>query len=226
MKILLTAATLEEFAPLVEELRLAPIHPKGNLKGFYEGHVIEALISGVGSTITAYRLGKHLANNYYDLVINMGLAGSLNDRFDLGQVCHVAVEEFADLGAEDGKYFLDLFELGLMDSDEFPFIDGKLANPLDVKGTLLAEIPRATAITVNRVHGHEPSIKAIKAKYRADLESMEGAAVFYVCNCEKQAFTQIRSISNRVEKRNRDLWEIPKAIEQLNRFVLAYIQSL
>jgi futalosine hydrolase len=55
---------------------------------------------------------------------------------------------------------------------------------------------------------------------------MEGAAVFYVCQMEKIPFLQLRAISNRVEKRNRNAWNIPLPLENLRRVVLLLLNEL
>jgi len=54
------------------------------------------------------------------------------------------------------------------------------------------------------------------------VESMEGAAFFYACLMAEVPFLEIRSISNFVEPRNRDAWDLPLAIGNLNQ-VLAEI---
>ena len=55
---------------------------------------------------------------------------------------------------------------------------------------------------------------------------MEGAAFFKVCNYFNVPCMQIRSISNRVEKRNKENWDISLAIENLNREVAQIIAKL
>ena len=64
--------------------------------------------------------------------------------------------------------------------------------------------------------GEERKISELKSKFNVQIESMEGAAFFYVCLKENQAFLEIRSISNFVEPRNKENWEILKAINNLN----------
>ncbi|MBI5009539.1 MAG: hypothetical protein HZB98_07815 [Bacteroidia bacterium] len=44
---------------------------------------------------------------------------------------------------------------------------------------------------------------------------MEGAAFFYVCAKENVPFIALRSVSNMVERRARDKWNIPLAIENM-----------
>ena len=45
---------------------------------------------------------------------------------------------------------------------------------------------------------------------------MEGAAVFKVCKEMKVPCIQIRSISNKVERRNKENWDLDLAISNLN----------
>jgi futalosine hydrolase len=45
---------------------------------------------------------------------------------------------------------------------------------------------------------------------------MEGATFFYICSMENIPFLALRAISNRVEKRNRDNWNITLALKNLS----------
>jgi futalosine hydrolase len=53
--------------------------------------------------------------------------------------------------------------------------------------------------------------------YQADLESMEGAAFFYACLAEGVPFIEIRSVSNYVAERDKSYWNIPLAIQKLDK---------
>ena len=87
-------------------------------------------------------------------------------------------------------------------------------------------LPTATGITVNKVHGCAESIAKIKKKYPADIETMEGAAFFYVCLMEKVPFLALRGISNHVEPRDRAAWDIPLAIERVNEVLTGLLGSI
>ncbi|MFO7826991.1 MAG: hypothetical protein R6V23_00095, partial [Bacteroidales bacterium] len=82
---------------------------------------------------------------------------------------------------------------------------------------------KVSAITSDRTNGKKESIDKLKQKFNADIETMEGAAFFYVCLQEEVKFMQIRAISNFVEERNQQNWNIPLAIEQLNKKLLEII---
>jgi futalosine hydrolase len=91
----------------------------------------------------------------------------------------------------------------------------------DVLGNI--NLPKATSITVNKVHGNEKTIKIITEKYKADTENMEGLAFYYVLKLIRKPGIEIRSISNYVERRNKDNWDIKAAVEHLNAELLKVI---
>jgi len=80
------------------------------------------------------------------------------------------------------------------------------------------------AITVNTVHGNEASIKKVTERLSPQLESMEGAAFFHACTQMDVPCIQIRAVSNYVEKRNRDSWNIGLAIKNLNTFAVEFLK--
>ena len=167
---------------------------------------------------TAFALGKHLATHQYDLAINLGIAGSFDRDIALGEVVEVIADGFSELGAEDGEEFLSIEKLGFGESNFKPLArlyDYGITNPRQV-----------SAITVNTVHGNEDSIKNLAYKISPQLESMEGAAFFYACKQADLPCMQIRAVSNYVEKRNRDAWQIGLAIKNLDTFAADLLQQL
>ena len=62
--------------------------------------------------------------------------------------------------------------------------------------------------------------------FNADIETMEGAALHYVCLQEHIPFLQIRSISNHVGERDKTKWKIKEAIENLNKELQILINDL
>ena len=55
---------------------------------------------------------------------------------------------------------------------------------------------------------------------------MEGAAVMMVSKRFKIPCVQIRTISNRVEQRNKTKWDISLAVSNLNKEAQNYIENL
>lgn len=217
-KILIVAATGFEIAPLMTFLE--------NYKTSQQFHYqlnskeIKILITGAGIAFTSYALGKFYATNTVDLAINIGIAGAFNRNLALGEVVNVQSDCFGDFGVElaDGS-FSSIFQLDWMNPNQFPFVNGMLINSLS-QPTLKA----VKGMTINKVHGNENSISKLDLS-KIDIESMEGAAFFYATQIEKIPCYQFRSISNYVENRNKSNWNIPLAIDQLNEYIINWLNS-
>ena len=222
MRILIVAATAPEIGNLAADLRFsdydcdqcANINPE--LKKIYNGLDISILITGAGMVPTAFALGKHLAKNTYDLAINIGIAGSFDRDIALGEVVEITQDTFAELGAEDNEVFITIDELGF----------GKSSFSSTYPFPAKFNLKKTAAITVNTVHGNEASIKKLSSRVNAQIESMEGAAFFYACAAAGVPCMQIRAVSNYVEKRNRDTWQIGLAIKNLNKFAVDFLKQL
>jgi len=76
------------------------------------------------------------------------------------------------------------------------------------------------------VHGNNSSIQETFVKFHPDIETMEGAAFFYVCAMERVPCLQLRAISNRVERRNRGAWKIDLALANLSLGVHSFLDHL
>ena len=169
------------------------------------------LITAVGMVNTSIQLTKELMRNKYDLVINMGVAGSFSDAIKTGNIVEVVEDSFSELGFENGVEFEQ-------------FSDFELATKYSVEGK--TDLQKVKGITVNTVHGNEGYISEIVNRLNPDVESMEGAAIFKVCKEFSISCMQIRAISNKVEKRNKANWNIPLAIQNLNIAVAQIIAEL
>lgn len=215
--ILLVSATKSEVMPLLKNLD--PLQIENNFYRFKktDNQIVSLLIAGIGIPVFTYNLTKHLCKNHYDLAINCGIAGSYNPDFQIGSIVNVITDQFGDLGIENGDNFLTIFEKNLVDKNYFPFIDGKLnASVIKHKHkSLFNNILCANGITLNKVSGNEKTIINNLTKYGLCIETMEGAAFFIVCLSQNIKCLQIRAISNKVEPRNENNWNIGLAINNL-----------
>ncbi|MFA6278033.1 MAG: futalosine hydrolase [Pedobacter sp.] len=204
MKLLVVAATKAEFSKVFEHFNL----PDEN---FIQFDKFDILITGVGMTATAFALGRHL-NSTYNLVVNVGIAGSFDKNIPLGSLVNINIDTFAELGAENLDEFITIDELGFGNNT--------------FKATYqVSDLLTVTGITVNKVHGNIDNITKIEQKFNPQTESMEGAAVFYACNVLQIPCAQIRSISNHVEPRNKENWQIGLAIKNLNYWLIDFINA-
>ena len=212
MKILLVAATASEIESLLLHFNIL------ENAGTVNGNSVEVLITGVGMTATAFAMGKSLGLNRYDLAINAGIAGAFDRSLKTAEVVAVTLDCFAELGSEDGEDFLTIDQLGFGKSNVKP--DHLFEHPN------VEALKKTRGITVNKVHGNDESIYTTVTRLNPQIESMEGAAFFYACNQYNLPCLQIRAISNYIERRNRDAWKIPLAIQNLNAVLIELLSTL
>jgi futalosine hydrolase len=223
LRILFVTATSSE----ADTLKMIPgmqIIPEGFS---FEGNEIIPLVTGVGSVATAWAMTKHFSSGLkHDLAINIGIAGSFRDDLRTGEVVVPVSDCFADAGVETSSGFLTLAEAGLVDPDAFPFRSGRIFSDNRFVSRAVKLLRPVNAITVNTATGLQNNIKMISERYHPDIETMEGAAFFYVCSKENIPFLAIRAVSNRVEPRNRKKWNIPLAITNLSEKLKEVLLSL
>lgn len=175
---------------------------------------VEILITGVGVPSTLYHLQKKLQTETADLVIQAGIAGCFTQDIALGEVVLAASDTFADIGMEEKEKFMTVFQSGFAEKDKFPFSDGWLvnSNPIINRSALTA----VKAITVNKISDSMIQKQQAICCFAPAIESMEGAALHYVCLQENIPFLQIRSISNSIGERDKKKWKLKEAITNLN----------
>jgi futalosine hydrolase len=220
MKILIVSASSTEIKGIRDKLtfvnKLMP-----NLSSYKSGKLsIDLLVTGYGSVFTSYYLTRTLQANSYDLAINAGVAGSFDYFLEQGFVVNVIRDQFADLGFEDKNGFYTLGEKEMLNEDTFPFT-GEIMHSLgNFEIEEVDSLIPVKAITVNTIHGSQERIQRLKNKYKAEIETMDGAAFFYVCLMEKVPFLQIRSISSFVEIPRVENWYLPLALKNLTKSLM------
>ena len=177
------------------------------------------LIGGIGQLQSAYALQNRIRLERPSLVIQAGIGGS-PDKDDMGKVCAIGTEKMGDLGVMEKAGFTDIFGMGLENPDRFPFRDGKLENPYK---SLLewTGLPVLDGITVNSIRSTD--VDGFQLNPLRVVESMEGAALHYVCLQEGVPFLQLRGVSNKVGVRDKTQWDIRGAIAGLNRQLSALL---
>ncbi|HYH15741.1 MAG TPA: hypothetical protein VD794_11000, partial [Flavisolibacter sp.] len=118
MSLLLCAATSFEIQPTIDFIRQHHLDNR-----------IAVLFTGVGLVASTYTLTKQIHKLRPNLVIQAGIAGSLDQNLPLTQVVMVKSEVIGDLGVEEQNGFRDLFNLGFLQKDTSPFQQGLLINP-------------------------------------------------------------------------------------------------
>lgn len=218
MRIIITAATIGEWMPVFVNMNTLYTGESQRLKVRFHQ-------SGVGMLASAVSLTRLASEEKPDLIIQAGIAGCFDPDISLGKVVVVKEEILGDVGVEEEGKWKDIFDLKLEKSNYHPFEKRKLPNPWLSTYNLL-KLPELTGITVNQISTQPTRIEQLKKKYGAVVESMEGAALHFICREANIPFIQIRAISNYVGERNKAHWKMKEAIEALNEVLVKYVDRL
>ena len=218
MKIVITAATTGEWMPTF--LNINTLYTTDSKRFKVSFHQ-----SGVGMLSTGVALTKLIYEEKPDLILQAGIAGTFDAKIELGKVVVVSDEMIGDLGVmEEGKW-KDIFEMKLEKSSYPPYEKRRLPNQWMHQFNLL-KLPEASSVSVNEITTDDAHIYQLIKKYNPIIESMEGAALHYVCREINIPFLQIRAISNYVGERDKTKWQVKLAIDNLNEVLLELVEKL
>ncbi|MBS1621332.1 MAG: futalosine hydrolase [Bacteroidetes bacterium] len=214
MQILLTAATIVEIEPFVEQVRKNKI-----------SRAVDILITGIGLTATTYRLTKQIQLKRPDIVLQAGVAGCFDQNLELGSVVLVKRDTIADQSVIELKKLKSLFNLKMIPHNQFPYRKNWLVNP-HLELAKKQKLKQVSGISVNQITTSKQIIRFYEKEFSPIVESMEGAALHYVCLMEQIPFLQIRSTSNYIGERNKNKWNMNESILNLNKSLFKLVTSL
>lgn len=218
MRVFITAATIDEWMPSFLEMNPLYTSESNRLKvAFHQG--------GVGLLASTVSITRLVYEEKPDLIIQVGIGGCFDTTMKAGNVVAVKEELLGDTGVEEDGKWKDIFDLKLEKPGYPPFEKKRLPNHHMEKYNLL-KLPEVVAVTVNEVSTRTDRIQQLIKKYNPVLESMEGAALHYVCREMNIPFLQMRAISNYIGERDKTKWKMKEAIDNLNQTVLKYIDKL
>ena len=180
------------------------------------GIQVDHLITGIGGVATTHHLTLALQKQAYDNVINLGVAGCFTRDYALGDAVEITRDCFSELGAESEDGFLPLAHLGLPEGSGVEASAGWI-EPQPPEWARPLELPRLSGISVNTVHGVQSSIDHVVKLYHPQVESMEGASVFWVARQMQVSCAQMRTLSNYVTVRKRAEWKLDLALRNLSQ---------
>jgi futalosine hydrolase len=188
---------------------------------------VRAVPLGIGKTAAAVSLhGLLRARPDTRAVLLFGVAGAFPQRHRdtappvaLGGVCVVGEDRFGDEGVMTPEGFQPI----RLAADFTTASGGRLADPdvfpahrrmaADAARRLGAPVVRG--VTVSTCSGTDSGSQRMHRRSGADTESMEGAAVAYVCQKAELPLLQVRAISNWTGDRDRGEWNLGAAVDAL-----------
>jgi len=134
----------------------------------------------------------------------------------------VKQDTIADESVVELKKLRTLFDLNLIPQSQFPFKKGWLVNP-NIALLNKSKLNVVRGISVNQITSSRQMIQFYKEQFDPVIESMEGAALHYVCLIENIPFLQLRSVSNYIGERNKKNWNMNESITNLNEALIKII---
>ena len=236
--ILIIAATPQEIVLLEHALGTA-VRVKTVAFDYAEGRLgnlpVIICAGGIGKINAATATTALIERHHPRLVINTGCAGAyLESGLNIGQLA-VASEEFlGDEGVLTSTGWQDLHFMAipsLVHGNQLYHNTIPLSKHAAEKAMQLADyygvsLERGRFLTVSTCSGTRQRGEELGRGFHGICENMEGAAVAQVCLRYGIDCLEIRGISNLVEERNMKAWDIPRAVEAAQRFVLKYIEEM
>lgn len=214
MNVLIVAATVLEISPFLEQYRTNRDISAN----------IDILITGIGLTATTYSLTRQLNLKRPDLIIQAGVGGCFDNTVPLGAVLAIKQEAIADQSVIELDKLKTMFDLQLVPQNQYPFTKGWLVNKSEVLKKV--KLKKVSGVSVNEITTSKQKVKFYNETFGPIVESMEGAALHYVCLMEKIPFVQIRSISNYIAERNKKNWNMKESIINLNKELLKVFKTI
>ncbi len=172
------------------------------LRSFSDRAGVSVLACGVGPIDSAIAVARALAEKRYRCIVNAGIGGAYPGSARVGDARLVTSERFA-IGLEGGEPL------------ELP--DGTtLVDRVDADAELVARcgdaLRAARGLTVSQVTTTAESAARLRARYAADIESMEGFAVLRAAAGAGIPALEVRGISNFVGDRAASEWNFAAGV--------------
>jgi futalosine hydrolase len=190
---------------------------------------------GVGKVNAAAATAVMIDRYQPQLVINTGCAGAYaGSGLSIGNLVVASEEVLADYGVVVSNGWKDLRFMnihsveqgGLRCYNTLPLSRHASEKAMQLADYYGVSLIRGRCATVSTCSGTSLQGAALSKRWNALVESMEGAAVAQIClRCGVDCL-EIRGISNMVEDRDLKKWDMPRAVEAAQRFVLKYLEEM
>ena len=242
--ILLLTATAFEQQSIVEQLTepiCYSLTGRRVCRGGLRDRPVRVLESGMGAVNTAHALTVALQADRPGLVLQVGVGGAYATAgLAVGDLAVATEENYGDLGVRTPEGWQSAVAIGipvLQVGDEryfnrFPLEDSLVASAREaLRGLSWADgEPRLAAgpfVTVQECSGTaQLGTERSEAFEGAVCENMEGAAAAHICRLYAIPFLEVRAISNMVEDRRRESWDLTLAAARAQEAAVHLIGEL
>jgi len=234
--LILTATAFEQ-----QSLREQLTHPAQQeiayntwTRGILGNHPVILIETGIGLVNTTHALTVALQQIKPDLVIQTGIGGAyLQAHLNVGDLVMASEENYAELGVITPKGWHPANEIGIpvlkTDRDyynTYPLNTNLVTDAQNALQNVQEKVVVGPFVTVQQCSGRTDIGNGLAQKFNAICENMEGVAAAQICLQYQVPFLELRAISNQVEDRNKEAWNIPLSLQRAQTATAKLIQAL
>jgi len=236
--ILILTATAQESALLEHELG-STARKKTVIFEYVEGNLgnlpVVICAGGIGKINAAAATATLIERCHPRLVINTGCGGAyLASGLTVGELAIAGDEFLGDEGVLTSNGWQDLRFMGIptlthgnrLYHNAIPLSKHPAEKAMQLADYYGIKLVCGRFITVSTCTGTRQRGEELVRNFHGICENMEGAAVALTCLRYGIDCLEIRGISNMVDERDMKTWDIPRAVEAAQRFVLKYIEEM
>jgi len=206
---------------------------------YVEGHLgnipLVICAGGIGKINAAAATSALIERCHPQLVINTGCGGAyLSSGLVVGELAVASDEFLGDEGVLIPEGWQDLRFMGIptlthgnrLYHNTIPLSKHPAEKAMQLADYVGVKLLRGRFITVSTCSGTRQRGEELAQNFHGICENMEGAAVALTCLRYGIDCLEIRGISNLVDDRDMSSWDMPRAVEAAQRFVLKYIEEM
>lgn len=147
-------------------------------------------------------------------VILLGICGAFPERnLSVGEVVRISSETVGDMGYQEADgTFTPWINTCRYESADIEKAVGAI--PAELASRIL-KLRTVAGLSVNCCTGTADTASRRVQMFNCDVESMEGASLFSVCNALQIPAIEIRAVSNIASTRNKSQWKMAEALQKL-----------
>lgn len=212
--------------------------PAENMKIIYKGNLFDKTIyfshCGAGKVNAAHSATLLLENYDIEKLVLFGIGGAYErSGLDIGDIAIAETENYGEEGVitSDGWKPVDFIGIPLLKKEKEYYNSYPMDPDLRGQAAFASKncgfnVRSGNFITVSTCSGTQLAGEFLRKRFNGLCENMEGAAVAHICTMYDIPMVEVRGISNIIEDRDMNRWDIEKAAANCNKTVLELIRRL